>query len=70
MPRTGFGIKKSDVERAISGAQAAGIKIARIEIDAKNGRIIVIANDHSMVASGDDLDIELAAFEARHESHS
>ncbi len=62
--------KKSDVERAIAGAVAAGIKIARVEVDAKNGRIIIVASDQSVEPSGDDLDAELAAFEARHESEA
>lgn len=70
MPRSGRGIRKSDVERAILGVKAAGLNIARVEIDPKHGRINIIAGDCQVVMSDDDLDAELAAFEARNESQS
>lgn len=67
MPRTASSIKKLDVERAVLGAQAAGINVARIEIDPKSGRIIIVAGNASAEPVTNDLDAELAAFEARHE---
>lgn len=68
MPRTNTGFKKSDVVRAIAGARAAGIAVARVEIDARNQRITIIAGDLA-TSSCVDLDTELAAFEARNEGH-
>lgn len=69
MPRSSTVIKKGDVERAIAGARAGGIDIARVEIDKRDQRIIIFAND-SGCSARTDLDVELAAFEARHEGKS
>jgi hypothetical protein len=52
------------VTRALRAAKAAGVDIARIEI-AKDGRIVIIAAG-DCIAPPDDLDCELAAFQARH----
>ena len=54
-----------DVTKAIKGAVKAGVNIARIEI-AKDGRIVIISAGAEPSVQGDDLDRELAAFEARH----
>lgn len=56
--------KQQDVTRALRGALAAGVEIQRVEID-KLGRIIVVTGS-SPAAAVDDLDRELAEFEARH----
>jgi hypothetical protein len=57
--------KKRDLTRALRGALAAGVAVHRVEID-KSGKItIVIVGDTSSPA-GDDLDRELAEFEAHH----
>jgi hypothetical protein len=59
--------RQQDVTRAVRATVAAGIEVQRVEI-ASDGRIIIVAG--SPVAStspcGDDLDRELAEFEARH----
>jgi hypothetical protein len=55
--------KQRDVTRAVKAVAKAGVAVARIEI-APNGNIIISTN----VAAGaqeDDLDRELAEFEAR-----
>ncbi len=54
-------IKMIDLERAVSGTRSAGIVIARIEIDVKNGRIIIVAGGPSGDPDLNDLDAELAA---------
>jgi hypothetical protein len=36
--------KQSDVRRAIQGAMAAGLSVARVEID-RDGKIVIIVSD-------------------------
>jgi hypothetical protein len=36
-------IKQADVTRALKGAVAAGVEIARVEIDPRAGSIIILA---------------------------
>lgn len=69
MPRSDTRIRKGDVERAIAGARAGGLCIEKVEIDARNQRIIIITGEAS-TRTNDELDAELAAFEARNEDHS
>ncbi|MBM0205663.1 hypothetical protein JNW90_23610 [Micromonospora sp. STR1s_5] len=59
--------RQADVSRVVKGALAAGLKIGRIEVGPDN-KITVFAADHVEPARGpdDDLDRELAEFEARH----
>lgn len=40
---------KADLKRAAGGILAAGLKIARIEIDA-NGKIVIFPGDHAKAA--------------------
>jgi len=42
MPRTPASFKQGDVTRALRGAVAAGIQVARIEIDPRTGHIIIL----------------------------
>jgi hypothetical protein len=42
MARAPSNFRQQDVTRAINAATRAGLKIARIEVDAKTARIIVI----------------------------
>jgi len=58
--------RKVDVVRAVQAAKAAGLDIARVEID-KNGRIIVVTTTGT--TPGDEIDQELAAFGAQHGTH-
>lgn len=63
MPRAPSTFRKNDVKRAIVAATAAGMQIGSVMID-KSGRIVI---QPAGTASGlDDLDKQLAEFEARH----
>jgi len=64
MSRGGQTFKQRDVTRAIRAAVKAGVKDWRVEID-KSGKIILTAAEASPSLS-DDLDRELADFQARH----
>ena len=44
MPRQPATVKQSDVTRYIKGAQAAGVTVARIEVDHLTGRVVVYAD--------------------------
>ena len=67
MPRAPCLFRESDVRRAIKAAVASGLEIARLEI-AKDGAIVVVPGrpDGQVASSSDDLDRELAKFEAQH----
>ena len=39
--------KQADVTRALRGAVAAGVEIARVEIDARNGNIVILTPRYS-----------------------
>jgi len=59
--------RQQDVTRALKGAIAAGVEIARVEIDPTGKIVIQLSNGEVKEQSApDDLDRELAAFEARH----
>lgn len=51
--------KQADVTRAIKGAIAAGMKVARAEID-QSGRIVVISPSEETMKPANDLDKWLA----------
>jgi hypothetical protein len=57
--------KQHYVTRAVRGAIAAGIQIERIEID-RAGTIILVPAGDKPKTYDDELDEELAEFEARH----
>lgn len=57
--------KQQDVTRALRGVAAAGVAVLRVEID-RHGKIIVVTTGETPSAPVDDLDQELAEFEARH----
>jgi hypothetical protein len=60
--------RQQDVTKAIRGATKAGVNIARIEI-ARDGKIVIMvtkSQDLTIATPQDDLDRELAEFEARH----
>jgi hypothetical protein len=46
MVRAPSNFRQQDVTRAINAATRAGLKIARVEVDAKTARIIVIIAEH------------------------
>jgi hypothetical protein len=64
MARAPSTFRQQDVTRAIKATKAAGVDIAKIEI-AKDGTIRIITVE-ARPAAQDDLDRELAEFEARH----
>lgn len=64
MARGNCTFKQRDATRAARAAIAAGLEVQRIEID-KDGKIIVVTAGQPPAAP-DDLDKELAEFEARH----
>jgi hypothetical protein len=58
--------RQSDVTRAIKAAVAAGVNIERVEID-KSGRIVIVTGKPGEPeAPANDLDRELAEWEANH----
>ena len=66
-------IRKSDIETALKAARAAGFKVSSYEVDRSNSKIVVTVdgapayrpNGAAGMSSEDDLDRELAEFEAR-----
>lgn len=64
MARGACTFKQQDVTRALRATVAAGIEVRRVEID-KTGRIIIITAGETPSAPADDLDQELAEYEAR-----
>ena len=65
MARAPSNFRQQDVTRAIKGAVAAGVGIARVEID-KAGKIVIVAATATGANPQDDLDLELQEWEARH----
>jgi hypothetical protein len=61
--RKACAFKQRDVARALRGAVAAGMKIARVDIEPNTGRISIVPAGQ---AKDSELDVELAEFEARH----
>ena len=56
--------KQRDIARAVRGARAAGVEVGRLDIDPKTGTISIVPA--TQLRTVNDLDIELAEFEARH----
>jgi hypothetical protein len=67
MARAPSTFRQADVTKALKGAIAAGVSIVRVEID-NLGKIVIVTGTphHPSTAPQDDLDRELAEFEARH----
>jgi hypothetical protein len=63
MPRAPSTFRQQDVTRAVKAVAAAGVGIARVEID-RAGKIVIIAAAGPGEPS--DLDRELLEWEARH----
>jgi hypothetical protein len=61
MPRARCTFRARDLKVAVEAARAAGLEIGRVEID-RDGKIVVVAGQPPIQ---DDLDRELADFEAR-----
>ncbi len=58
--------KQGDITRAVKGAIAAGVDVARVEIDQTGKIIIQLAKVGNKEQALDDLDRELAEFERKH----
>ena len=61
MPRAPCTFRQRDLRLAVETARAAGLEIGRVEID-RDGKIVVVT---SRPPVNDELDRELAEFEAR-----
>jgi len=61
MPRSRSTFRKRDLQLAVETTRAAGLEIGRVEID-RDGKIVVVTGKPPVV---DDLDRELAEFEAK-----
>ena len=66
MSRGAQTFKQGDVTKALKGAVNAGLSVKRVEIDKKTGNIILFTGAETPTVPADDLDRELAEFEARH----
>jgi hypothetical protein len=65
MARAPSTFRQQDVTRAVKAVVAAGVDIARVEID-KSGKIVIITVTATGVGPQGDLDVELQEWEARH----
>ena len=66
MARGANNFRQRDLTRAIRGAVAGGLTVARVLIDPKTGKIEVVTGGGTSQDSPGDLDQELAEFEGRH----
>jgi hypothetical protein len=57
--------RQQDLTRALRGAIAAGVPVQRVEID-NTGKIVIILHDDPQKRLDDEIDREIAEFEARH----
>jgi hypothetical protein len=65
MSRTPSTFRQADLAKAVKAVLSAGVDIARVEID-KDGKIVIVAGKAAEVAPADELDRELAEWEAGH----
>jgi hypothetical protein len=66
MPRAPAIFRQHDVTRAIRAAVAAGVDITRVRVEITKAGSIIVTTGAAPSAPQNDLDRELAAFEARH----
>jgi hypothetical protein len=64
MPRGPCMFKQGDLTKAVKAVFAAGVDVARIEVE-RNGKIVIVTGKPAAEAKSE-LDAELAEFEARH----
>jgi hypothetical protein len=58
--------RQRDVTRAVKAVVKAGVDIARVRVEITKAGSIIVSTGTDQPAAQDDLDRELAAFEARH----
>jgi hypothetical protein len=66
MPRTPSTFRQQDVTRAVKAVAAAGVDIARVEIDSTGKIVIVTGKPLEADGSKNALDQELQEWETRH----
>jgi hypothetical protein len=66
MARAPSTFRQQDVTRAIKAAVKAGVDIARIRVEITKAGSIIVASSTDQPVPQDDLDRELAAFQARY----
>jgi hypothetical protein len=66
MARAPSTFRQQDVTRAIKAAVKAGVDIARVRVEITKAGSIIVTTGIDQPTAQDDLDRELAAFEARH----
>jgi hypothetical protein len=66
MTRAPSTIRQQDVTRAVKAVAAAGVDIARVEIDTAGKIVIVTGKALEPTSTQDELDRELQEWEARH----
>src|SRR5262249_60327680 len=64
MARAPSTFRQADVTKAVNAVRSAGVDIVRVELT-KDGRIVIVTGEANPAVQ-DDLDRELAEFEARH----
>ena len=64
MARAPSTFRQADVTRVVKAVRSAGVDIVRVELT-KDGKIVIVTGK-AQPAVQDDLDRELAEFEARH----
>jgi hypothetical protein len=65
MARAPSTFRQQDITRAVKAVVAAGVDIARVEID-KSGKIVIVTVTATGVGPQGDLDLELQEWEAHH----
>jgi hypothetical protein len=66
MTRAPSTFRQQDVTRAVKAVAAAGVDIARVEIDSAGKIVIVTGKALEPTSTQDELDRELQEWEARH----
>ena len=59
--------RQRDLTTAVKAMAKAGVEVARVEID-RDGKIVLVTGKAAELEPANELDRELAEFEARHES--
>ena len=64
--RPSTAVRQAEIVRALRAAKEAGLEVARFEVD-QSGKVVVFTTSGGRLSSDQqDLDHELAEFEARH----